>query len=181
MLTKSSFSFVAIVLLCFGRHTQAFLTSKQKHSSWTRTFSSFSSDGSTDGEKRRRKAEFLNLEPIVDSDTRRQRKDRDNRNRVQFAKFGDDLWTLRSSMKQLSSELVAAISAGQRDIANVLRETLRKIESRDPELVYQIELEAVYEAKRNGEINAAEERKAAALNARSCLPQFNLDGLWVGK
>jgi hypothetical protein len=186
MFTRSSLFLIGIVLvLCLTESAKAFVTSRQKRTSWTHTYSYMSSDGSvgdfTDGEKRRRAEEFLNLEPLKDSDARRQRKDKDVRNSVQFAKYGNDLWTLRSSMVTLSSELIAAITSGKRDIANAIRTTLRKIERRDAELVYQLELEAMEQAKVKGDINAAEQHKATALNARACLPQFNLEGLWVGK
>lgn len=186
MFTRSSLILFEIVLvLCLTESTKAFVASRQKRNAWIHIYSSVSSDGSvgdfTDGEKRRREEEFLNLEPLKDSDARRQRKDKDTRNSVQFTKYGNDLWTLRSSMATLSSELISAITSGKREVANAIRKTLRKIESRDAELVYQLELEAMEKAKVKGEINASEQHKATALNARACLPQFNLEGLWVGK
>jgi hypothetical protein len=55
------------------------------------------------------------------------------------------------------------------------------VEQRDPELVYKMELEAMHDAEEAEDIADEIEHKENALNARTCLPHFNLEGLWVGK
>lgn len=134
-----------------------------------------------DGEPRRRMSEFDNLEPLPETDLRRQRMELDEQIRSQFAEYGDDLWDLRSQVDKLSVELVEAINNGVRRRETKIRDHLREAEQRDPEVVYQLELEAMEQAEIEGRDEAAAEHKANALAARKCLPQFNLEGLWVGK
>lgn len=69
-------------------------------------------------------------------------------------------------------------TAGELQDLEHIRQELRQAEARDPELVYQLSLVGAREAT-----NEKERRKHVrkALAARSCLPQFQLDGLWVGK
>ena len=45
-----------------------------------------------DGSGRRRLAEFGYLEPLLESQARRERLDREKENEGQFAKYGNDLW-----------------------------------------------------------------------------------------
>ena len=56
-----------------------------------------------------------------------------------------------------------------------------ELEKRDPELVYRVELEEMKQAEKDGRMEDVEKHREAAAAARSCLPQFNLEGLWVGK
>jgi len=141
----------------------------------------FASQNESEGEKRRRLAEFVNLEPLSESSNRRERIKREEEIKVQFADYGNDLWQLRSNIDDLSSELVKAISKGDNHVENGIRKTLRKVEKRDPEIVYKMELERMTHAANEGRIQDESRHKSNALNARSCLPQFNLEGLWVGK
>ena len=123
----------------------------------------------------------MNLEPIEESETRRQRKDQDERNREQFAKYGNDLWDLRKTMEKLSVKLVDAINGNMGAVEQEIRQQLRQAESRDPELIYKVELELMITAQREGRTKDAEQHSRRASAARSCLPQFNLEGLWLGK
>lgn len=134
-----------------------------------------------DGERRRRLAEFLNLEPLPKSDLRKERLEREEQNKADFATYGNDLWELRSNIDNLSDQLVDAISTGKDTIERKVRNTLHKEEQRDPELVYKMELEAMHDADEAEVIEDEIYHKDKALNARSCLPHFNLEGLWVGK
>lgn len=138
------------------------------------------SGGSADGEKHRRMTEFLNLDPIPETNLRKQRKERDSQTKSKFAAFGDQLWDLRTAMSTLGEELMHAISVGK-DEAGYIRDQLRECENRDPELVYRVQLEEAMAAEVEGRMEHAKKHKDAALAARSCLPQFNLEGLWVGK
>jgi hypothetical protein len=141
----------------------------------------FNSNNLGEGENRRRLAEFGNLEPLSQSPTRRERLEQEKRNEDQFEKYGNDLWSLRSRIQDLSMKLLEAISENDRRSEIEIRRSLRIEESRDPELVYKIQLEAMIEAHQRGHSEDEMSHKEQALNARSCLPQFNLEGLWVGK
>ena len=136
---------------------------------------------SPSSDDRRHSVEFTNLEPLPETDRRRERIERDLENRAQFVDFGDELWALRSKMDQLSARLLDAITHGSPDTEEITRAKLRRAEQKDPELVYMLELADYQDAVGEGRATAAEEHLERAMAARSCLPQFNLDGLWVGK
>jgi predicted acylesterase/phospholipase RssA len=145
------------------------------------SFSSHAADDLHEHQHPNRRAEFSDLEPVKQSLARQARLRMDTQNRNRFAKYGDDLWGLRESMTALSEKLVAAINGGIRETEDKIRENLREMEKQDPELVYEIEIEKMYKAKSEGRTSDAELHSKKALAARSCLPQFNLEGLWVGK
>jgi hypothetical protein len=126
-------------------------------------------------------AEFTNLEPIQETEIRRQRLLEDAENRQQFVPFGDELWDLRVKIDKLSHRLLESIYQEQPVAEERTREKLRKLEQQDPELVYKLELMEMKEAAQQGREEDAARHRAKALAARSCLPQFNLDGLWIGK
>mmetsp|Transcript_15521 Transcript_15521/g.21916 ORF Transcript_15521/g.21916 Transcript_15521/m.21916 type:complete len:466 (+) Transcript_15521:178-1575(+) len=138
-----------------------------------------------------RLSEFTDLEPLVMSDMRRQRIMLDEQNKRQFVEYGNDLWDLRSTMDILSTKLIENISSKEENgdgsstyspkTEKFIRRELRKAESRDPELVYKLQLQAMEEATRDGRLEDAQDHSELAKAARSCLPQFNLEGLWVGK
>ncbi len=134
-----------------------------------------------DEEKQRRQVEFLNLEPLPQTDARRARLEQDVENRAQFAKYGDELWNLRDSIQELSSRLMGAMHNGDTRQEQRIRDKLFRTKQRDPELVYRLALQASDVAQRNGQTNEAELHMSRATAARCCLPQFNLEGLWVGK
>ena len=50
-----------------------------------------------------------------------------------------------------------------------------------PELVYELELAALSDAESEGKVSKAQAHRDEASAARSVLPHFNLEGLWVGK
>jgi Cyclin D1 binding domain len=131
------------------------------------------------GEERRR-LEFFDLEPPEIPPLRRERLHRDETIRSKFVQ-GNDLWDLRSQMDEMASKLVKAIKAGKDGEEDVTRQALRTFEQRDPELVYMVELSDTEQATLDGRVADANSHREKAIAARSCLPQFTLDGLWVGK
>jgi Cyclin D1 binding domain len=131
------------------------------------------------GEERRR-LEFFDLEPTEIPPLRQERLHRDETIRSKFVR-GNDLWDLRAQMDEMASKLVKAIKAGKNGEEDVIRHALRSFEQRDPELVYMLELTDMEEATLDGRVTDAKSHRQKAIAARSCLPQFNLDGLWVGK
>lgn len=129
----------------------------------------------------RRLMEFTNLEPLDEPETRRKRREEDERRRSKYVSFGDDLWDLRQKMDKLSLKLLDAINEGEGEVEHRAREKLRKIEAKDAELVYMLELADCDAATEDGRKEDAAMHQERAMEARSMLPQFNLEGLWVGK
>eukprot|EP00531_Pseudo-nitzschia_arenysensis_P012446 CAMPEP_0116139502 /NCGR_PEP_ID=MMETSP0329-20121206/13348_1 /TAXON_ID=697910 /ORGANISM="Pseudo-nitzschia arenysensis, Strain B593" /LENGTH=398 /DNA_ID=CAMNT_0003634553 /DNA_START=184 /DNA_END=1380 /DNA_ORIENTATION=+ len=128
-----------------------------------------------------RRIEFADLGPLEESSERKRRRQQEEEDRQRFIKYGDDLWNMRDFMGKLSRKLLKSINEGDREREEEIREELRQIEHQDPDLVYKIELEKLQQAKSEGRDKDAMKHSMVASAARSCLPQFNLDGLWVGK
>jgi len=110
--------------------------------------------------------------------------------------IGDELHKLRRQVLGLREQLEEARrieSDGDGDVdvdvdAGSRKKRVREIEraiinaqGMDAEFVYQVSLERMESARDSGLHEEAERFKREAMAARSVLPQFNLDGLWVGK
>ena len=185
------FSTITSAALCFfltTQHVSSFSYSKIQRPtragmpSSSLSVSNFSPEsGAPEDESKRRRAEFIDLEPVEESAARRARLERDTINKEQFAKYGNELWGLRDIMHDLSSKLVEAINVGSQKDEYRIREKLRDAESRDPELMYKLQVAEGILAQRENRMDEAEEHSRKALAARSCLPHYNLEGLWVGK
>ena len=94
---------------------------------------------------------------------------------------GDELIELRKYIINLEAELeVAADEKDTESIQHITR-ALQESKAMDAEHCYMIALENLKIAEKNGNQDEASEYRKAALLARSCLPQFQLNGLWVGK
>lgn len=182
--TAASLLAGAIVLLYNSQGVSSFSVSRNGkvfQSSGTSLSVAFSPDEIPEFDHPNRIAEFRDLEPLVESDIRRSRRRQDKRLRRRFAKHGDDLWSLRKLTNELSEKLVQSINDDSGEKEHMIREQLRRLEEQDPELVYKLELQKMMRARNDGHIEQAEEHGRNALAARSLLPQYNLDGLWVGK
>ena len=98
---------------------------------------------------------------------------------------GEELKTLRSDLEHLRDSLTWAKAAKDPERVNDLEEAIAQGEHRDAELVYKSTLKAIIELDETPNLpekNILRERWAeAAAEARSCLPRFQLEGLWVGK
>jgi hypothetical protein len=172
------------ILLCISTQfllTTAFVVSPNHHHGTTLSTRLYSAEVQHEGESRRRLPEFLNLEPLPQSDARRERLYREEQNSINFAQYGNELWKLRAHIQDLSVELIDAMNKGKDAVEYGVRQALRKVEQQDPELVYKMELEAMRDAEETEDIADEIHHKELALNARTCLPHFNLEGLWVGK
>lgn len=153
--------------------------------------SSFSSDGmSSEGDKKRRPSnedtnsrhiEFADLGAAEQSSERKRRMQQEAEDKQRFVKYGDDLWNLREFMDKLSRKLLKSINTGDREQEQEIRKELRQVEHQDPDLVYRHELEELRKAKTEGRDDDAIRHSITASAARSNLPQYNLEGLWVGK
>jgi hypothetical protein len=132
-------------------------------------------------EGERRVAEFVNLEPVTQTDARRARLSRDQETKKLFAEYGEELWALRKKIQNLGEKLVGVLNGSSGESEQLIRQELRELERRDPEVAYEMELLEMELARREGDMQLAEKSKHRALSARSCLPHYNLEGLWVGK
>lgn len=94
---------------------------------------------------------------------------------------GDELQRLRKKVLKLRGELMEARSIEDSRKVLELERAIIKAQHSDAEFVYTVSLERMEAAEARGLTEEVEEYRQKALNARSALPQFNLDGLWVGK
>ncbi|KAL3945630.1 MAG: hypothetical protein SGBAC_000286 [Bacillariaceae sp.] len=182
--TALSLLVASLSLLLASKGVNCFLVtgngaSREKHVLFTSSFQ-FSDEFPEDPASNRH-AEFQDLEPIQESSIRMERKRKDKETSKKFVAYGDDLWRLRSVMNNLSRRLLDAISEGTPEEEEKIRSQLREIEQQDPELVYEMELKDLQLAKATGQVDGAELHGENAMEARRCIPAFNLEGLWVGK
>lgn len=112
-----------------------------------------------------------------------ERLDRIKRESDARSKFlhGDELIELRKYMQNLEKDLERAREQGDYNAIHDLSRALHESQQMDAEHVYLLALENMESAKRNGFDDEVEDYRQEALLARTCLPQFQLSGLWVGK
>lgn len=113
------------------------------------------------------------------NDLRKLRIAQEKQNQETFTAYGNDLWDLRSQLDALSKKLVNTMASGG-DTKHI-RQQLRELEGKDGNLVYGLELDRMDQALDEGRVEDAAGHRDKALNARSHLAQFNLEGLWIGK
>jgi len=126
-----------------------------------------------------RGSEFSSLEAREDNNVRKSRRAREKIDQRRFAGYGNELWELRSMIDDLNQRIAESMSSGA-DV-EALQYQLEQAESRDPYHVYGSEIKAMEKSSQEGRIEEASMHHQEAMSARSCLPQFNLEGLWIGK
>lgn len=94
---------------------------------------------------------------------------------------GDGLHRLRHEVLALRLELQEARRSGSQSHVRELEKAIMKAQQVDAEFVYTVSLERMELAQQEGRFQDAEKFRYLAYEARSSLPQFNLEGLWVGK
>lgn len=94
---------------------------------------------------------------------------------------GDDLQRLRIQVLELRAELYDAKAANDAARVLELQHSIVKAQQHDAEFVYSVSLERMEAAEARGRWVEAEKFRLDAIEARQSLPQFNLEGLWVGK
>jgi len=94
---------------------------------------------------------------------------------------GDSLHSLRKRVLELRRDLKVARKTNSQKQVKELERAIIQAQKVDAEFVYSVALERMEQAEANGDMEAMEQYRQEATMARSCLPQFNLDGLWVGK
>ena len=94
----------------------------------------------------------------------------------------DQYWDLRDEIVQLEQDLQNALELDLDDGAlDSIKSMLRRAQAKDPSHVYNVIGEAAMSAEERGDVEASEKYREESKRARSMLPQFNLEGLWVGK
>lgn len=119
---------------------------------------------------------------------RRLRWEREAGARSRFARE-DEACELRTTAARLRGELVdaqgaaAAATATEVDRRRVdrLEEELLTLSGRDPEFMMAVSSELLERAEAAGNDAMAEKYRLQVEDARSCIPQLNMHGLWVGK
>lgn len=94
---------------------------------------------------------------------------------------GDDLHRLRHQVLALRLELQEARRNSDADRVRDLERAIMKTQQVDAEFVYTVSLEREALAHKSGNVLEAQRFLERAMEARSALPQFQLEGLWVGK
>jgi len=124
--------------------------------------------------------------PLNDTEVpaaRRLRWEREALVRRSFAQ-GDDLFELRAQVARLRRELVdartAPAGADERRVRQ-LEDELLQLNGRDAEFVHAVSSELVERAQSAGHDELAKKHRTRVEEARSCIPQLNMHGLWVGK
>lgn len=114
------------------------------------------------------------------SETRRLRLEREARIKQKYV-TGDDLYHLRQHALSLREDLLQARRLGATFRIHEIEQAILKVQQVDAEFLYAVNLERSLAAKAEGRTEDAERFHQLAMDARSALPQYNLDGLWVGK
>ncbi len=94
---------------------------------------------------------------------------------------GDDLHRLRHQVLAMRLELQEARRSDDSDRVRDLERAIMKTQQVDAEFVYTVSLERQELAHQAGDMLAAQRFHEKAMEARAALPQFQLEGLWVGK
>lgn len=111
---------------------------------------------------------------------RRERLRREKEIKARFV-TGDELHSLRQRVGTLRAELALARKKFLRRRAQELEGAILKAQQMDAEFIYSVALDRMEAAQQWGQVSQAAYYRRQALEARSALPQFNLEGLWVGK
>lgn len=94
---------------------------------------------------------------------------------------GDDLHRLRHQVLALRLELQEARRNDDARRVQDLERAIMKTQQVDAEFVYTVSLERQELAEQDGNVLDAQRFHEKAMEARNALPQFQLEGLWVGK
>jgi len=94
---------------------------------------------------------------------------------------GDDLHRLRHQVLAMRLELQEARQNGDVERVRDLERGIMKTQQVDAEFVYSVSIEREELALQSGNVIDAQRFHDQAVEARAALPQFQLEGLWVGK
>jgi hypothetical protein len=94
---------------------------------------------------------------------------------------GDELQRLRHEVMAMRLELQEARRSGSELLVRALEKAIVNAQQVDAEFIYTISKERQVTAQEEGRFQEAEKHRQKAIEARNALPQFGLEGLWVGK
>lgn len=94
---------------------------------------------------------------------------------------GDDLHRLRHQVLAMRLELQEARRNEDAERVRDLERGIMKTQQVDAEFVYTVSIEREELARQSGNVLEAQRFHEQAIEARAALPQFGLEGLWVGK
>lgn len=105
---------------------------------------------------------------------------------------GDELYEIRERTIEVKQELIEArkqYNASPTKIEKVaankriyeLEKELVNLNGRDAEFMYAVSRDMMAKAEMDGDTRLAEKYKVLVEEARLCIPQLNLHGMWVGK
>jgi hypothetical protein len=114
------------------------------------------------------------------SETRRLRYELEEQAKTRFVS-GDELHMLRQEVLVLRKQLEQARKKGATSKVHELERKILNAQGADAEFVYSVSKERMAIALEAGLKEEAKQWEQEAMIARSVLPQFNLEGLWVGK
>lgn len=101
--------------------------------------------------------------------------------------IGAELKQLRYDLANFRENLQWSTALDDQDKVEAMTKAIADAEARDPDIAYAKTLAEIKDLKTRTDITADEKDKQQrmlqekASHVRSLLPQFNLDGLWVGK
>lgn len=124
-------------------------------------------------------------------ETRQLRWDREAELQSEFAS-GDELFDARQRIAEAKAEIRQARldfneASGEEEKydanrrIHLLQKELRALNERDAEFIYAMSRELMEKAIEAGDDEAAERHRVRMEEARICVPQLNMHGLWVGK
>ena len=79
------------------------------------------------------------------------------------------------------NQIIEVLASDEDKIIHEIEQELFNLEGRDAEFMYAVSSELMEKAELEGDIQAVEKYKILMEEARSCIPQLNLHGMWVGK
>lgn len=111
---------------------------------------------------------------------RQERLQNEAENRDRFYQ-GKTLFELRESVNNLKKKLQVAVKERDVQSAQDLTSLIDEMQQRDAEHIYAESSKRLEKAKRGGDREKILHLNQEMKNARSSIPHFNLEGLWVGK
>jgi hypothetical protein len=138
-------------------------------------------DGSSSNVRRTSEINPVDLrENSLMNESRRKRLEREEEITRRFVS-GDELHLLRQRVLSLRSHLQDAKERGDVTQVEKLSRAILDAQQKDAEFIYQVAMEKMEAATQAGFSKEADHYREEAMLARAALPQFNLEGLWVGK
>lgn len=140
-----------------------------------------SSSSSSPAEHHQRRGRGISSSELRKMNQVRRRRLEEERARSSRYLSGDDLHELRKEVLRLHEDLKAARDSHDLLAVAEVERTILKAQQLDAEFMYQVASERMEAAQLAGLHDEARVHCKQAMDARLALPQFNLQGLWVGK